>query len=53
MERIGLAEKFARFDERWRTKLVAELNGQEVKLVKAQGVFPWHVHETIDELFLV
>ncbi|HEY0116563.1 MAG TPA: cupin domain-containing protein, partial [Allosphingosinicella sp.] len=29
------------------------LNGQEVKLVKVQGVFPWHHHEDADEMFLV
>ena len=53
VEPVALADKFARFDEHWRPKLVAELNGQEVKLVKAQGVFPWHVHHDVDELFLV
>src|SRR5262249_26895806 len=36
-----------------RPKLVAELNGQELKLVKFAGVFPWHSHEREDELFLV
>jgi mannose-6-phosphate isomerase-like protein (cupin superfamily) len=32
---------------------VAELNGQEVKLVKLQGEFVWHRHAEADELFLV
>jgi mannose-6-phosphate isomerase-like protein (cupin superfamily) len=32
---------------------VAELNGQEVKLVKVQGTFPWHHHDDVEELFLV
>jgi hypothetical protein len=40
MERINIAEKFARFSEHWQPKMVAELNGQEVKLVKVQGTFP-------------
>lgn len=53
MDKIGLDEKFALFSERWRPKVVAELNGQEVKLVKVQGVFPWHLHEAADEMFLV
>ncbi len=53
MERVNLADKFARFSEHWRPRLVAELNGQEVKLVKVQGVFPWHLHEREDEMFLV
>ena len=33
--------------------MIAQLNGQEVKLVKFQGVFPWHHHEQEDEMFLV
>jgi mannose-6-phosphate isomerase-like protein (cupin superfamily) len=53
MEKVRLAEKFGAFAEHWRPKMVGELNGQEVKLVKFQGVFPWHHHEREDELFLV
>lgn len=53
MERIVLADKFARFSEHWRPKVVAALNGQEIKLVKAQGVFPWHRHDAAEEMFLV
>jgi mannose-6-phosphate isomerase-like protein (cupin superfamily) len=50
---INLAGKFALFDARWSPKIVAELNGQHVKLVKIQGDFPLHRHEHEDELFLV
>ncbi|MEZ0241961.1 MAG: cupin domain-containing protein [Sphingomonas sp.] len=53
MEPIDIADKFSLFSEHWRPKVVAELNGQEVKLVKVQGVFPWHHHEDADEMFLV
>jgi mannose-6-phosphate isomerase-like protein (cupin superfamily) len=53
MEKINLAEKLALFDEHWSPKVVAELNGQYVKLVKIQGEFVWHQHATEDELFLV
>lgn len=53
MDPIDIAEKFGRFTEHWRPKVVAELNGQEVKLVKVQGVFPWHHHADADEMFLV
>jgi mannose-6-phosphate isomerase-like protein (cupin superfamily) len=52
MEKINLAEKLALIDEHWRPKVVGELNGQEVKLVKFQGTFVWHHHEREDELFL-
>jgi mannose-6-phosphate isomerase-like protein (cupin superfamily) len=52
MERINLAEKLALISEHWRPKVVGELNGQEVKLVKFQGTFVWHHHDDVDELFL-
>jgi mannose-6-phosphate isomerase-like protein (cupin superfamily) len=52
MEKVNLAEKFALINEHWRPKVVGELNGQEVKLVKFQGAFPWHHHENEDELFM-
>ena len=53
VEKVSLEQKFAVFTEHWRPKIVGELNGQEVKLVKFQGIFPWHHHEREDELFLV
>ena len=53
MTKASLAEKFAAINEHWRPKVVAELNGQELKLAKFSGVFPWHHHEHEDELFLV
>jgi len=53
MERINIAEKFARFSEQWQPKIVAELNGQELKLVKVQRTFPWHHHDNVEEMFLV
>jgi mannose-6-phosphate isomerase-like protein (cupin superfamily) len=52
-DRIVLAEAFSRVTEQWRPKIVASLNGQDVKIVKVQGVFPWHHHDHEDELFLV
>jgi hypothetical protein len=53
MERISITEKFAGFAEQWQPKIMAELKGQEVKLVKVQGTCPWHHHDDVDELFLV
>lgn len=52
-DKINLTEKFSLFSERWRPKTVASLNGQEVKIVKVQGAFPWHHHDAEDEFFLV
>jgi mannose-6-phosphate isomerase-like protein (cupin superfamily) len=51
--KINLNEKFGLFNEHWRPKVVAALNGQAVKIVKAKGEFPWHHHDHEDELFLV
>jgi mannose-6-phosphate isomerase-like protein (cupin superfamily) len=53
MTKVNLAEKFARFDKPWSPKIVGELNGQHVKLVKLRGEFVWHTHDHEDELFLV
>jgi mannose-6-phosphate isomerase-like protein (cupin superfamily) len=53
VERIDLWEKLARFDERWSPRIVAELNGQHVKIAKLEGEFVWHAHADEDELFLV
>lgn len=52
MEKVNLTEKLALITEHWRPKAVGELNGQEIKLVKFQGAFPWHHHENEDEMFL-
>ena len=52
-DKVNLAEKFSRFAEHWSPKIVGELNGQHVKLVKFQGEFVWHHHDHEDELFLV
>jgi mannose-6-phosphate isomerase-like protein (cupin superfamily) len=53
MEAINVARKLGQFDEYWKPKVIAELNGQQVKLVKFQGPFVWHHHEREDELFWV
>jgi mannose-6-phosphate isomerase-like protein (cupin superfamily) len=53
MDKINLVEKFSQIFESWSPKIVGELNGQHVKLVKFQGPFHWHYHECEDELFLV
>jgi mannose-6-phosphate isomerase-like protein (cupin superfamily) len=52
-EMVNVAEKPALFDECWSPKVVAELNGQHVKLVKLLGAFSRHHHDEEDELFFV
>ncbi len=53
MDLIRLKDAFASFDEHWSPRIVGELNGQHVKLVKLAGEFVWHHHDEEDELFLV
>ena len=53
LRKVVLTEKLALFEERWSPRIVAELNGQEVKLAKLEGEFVWHSHASEDELFLV
>lgn len=53
MEPINITEKLTLFDDHWHPRIIAELNGQLVKLAKIQGEFVWHDHANEDELFLV
>ena len=53
MHAISLTEKFGLFEEQWTPKIIAQLNGQDVKLAKIQGEFLWHAHAEQDELFHV
>jgi len=52
MDKLNLDDGFARFSEHWRPKVAARLNGQEVRLVKIRGEFPWHSHAEAEEMFL-
>ena len=52
-QKVNLAEKLASFTEHWVPKVVGELNGQYVKVVKFEGEYVWHRHADEDELFLV
>ena len=51
--KVNIREKLALFHDPWSPRIVGELNGQHVKLVKFQGEFVWHKHDNEDELFLV
>ncbi|HVU88755.1 MAG TPA: cupin domain-containing protein [Pirellulales bacterium] len=51
--KVNLKDKLALFAEHWSPRIIAELNGQHVKLVKLLGEFDWHHHADEDELFLV
>lgn len=53
MNVINIEEKLSLFDEQWSPRIIAELNGQQVKLAKLEGEFIWHSHENEDELFYI
>jgi mannose-6-phosphate isomerase-like protein (cupin superfamily) len=53
IEKVNLSDKFNLFDEHWSPKIAGEVNDAFVKLVKFQGDFVWHKHDTEDEMFLV
>lgn len=53
MDAINIAGKLSLFTDHWNPRIVAELNGQHVKLGKFKGTFVWHKHDNEDELFYV
>lgn len=53
MQKVNLSEKFSLFQDHWNPRIVGELNGQQVKLVKFKGEFVWHKHDDEDEMFFV
>lgn len=53
MNKVNLLEKLSLINDHWNPRIIGELNGQHLKLVKFNGPFTWHHHETEDEMFLV
>ena len=53
MDKVNLRQKLDSFSDHWSPKVIADLNGQQVKLAKFAGPFDWHHHENEDELFMV
>jgi len=53
MTAINLNEKLNMFDDFWKPRVIAELNGQQVKISKVKGEFVWHDHKNEDELFYI
>lgn len=51
--KVNINQKLSLFSDYWSPKIVGELNGQQVKLVKFKGEFVWHKHDNEDEMFLV
>lgn len=53
VQKVNVAEKFGRFQDHWKPKIIGELNDSYVKAVKLKGEFVWHEHDREDELFFV
>lgn len=53
VNKVNLEEKLSLFTTHWKPKIVGELNGQQIKLVKFKGPFVWHHHDDEDEMFMV
>lgn len=53
LRKVSVSEKFQLFDDHWNPRVIAELNGQHVKVAKLLGEFDWHAHAEEDELFWV
>ncbi|MBD1364207.1 cupin domain-containing protein [Mucilaginibacter sp. ZT4R22] len=53
VQKVNINDKLSQFTAHWSPKIVGELNGQHVKLVKFAGEFVWHKHDNEDEMFLV
>jgi mannose-6-phosphate isomerase-like protein (cupin superfamily) len=52
-KKLDITEKLSLFNDYWYPRIVGELNGQHIKLVKLLGEFVWHKHDIEDEMFLV
>ena len=53
IDKVNITQKLALFNDHWNPRIVGELNGQHVKLVKLHGEFTWHKHDEEDEMFFV
>ena len=53
MDKVNVAEKFSLFSEHWSPKIIAEVQGMDVKIAKIKGEFVWHKHDNEDELFFI
>jgi mannose-6-phosphate isomerase-like protein (cupin superfamily) len=53
IEKINVAQKLGLFSDHWNPRIVGELNGQHIKLVRFKGPFVWHKHDNEDEMFFV
>ena len=53
MQKVNLTAKLSQFTELWSPKTVAQFNGHDIMVVKAQGESVWHQHDDTDDFFFV
>jgi mannose-6-phosphate isomerase-like protein (cupin superfamily) len=53
MKSIRLSDKLALFSSHWDPHVVADYNQNDVMVVKFQGEYPFHKHESTDDFFYV
>ena len=50
---VNFADKFARVDQQWQQRVIAEMNDYQFKIARLEGDFIWHDHPDTDETFIV
>ena len=50
---ISFADQLSKITDLWAPRVVAEVNDNQVKLVRIRGEFVWHAHSETDEAFIV
>lgn len=53
MKKVNVSERLSQINDHWNPRIAGELNGQQIRLVKIKGEFPYHKHDDEDEMFLV
>lgn len=53
MKKVNIYKKLDQIHDFWNPRVAAELNGQQIRLVKILGDFAFHKHESEDEMFFV
>ena len=50
---VSFADKFSRFTDQFKPRVIAQMNDYQFKLVRVEGDFVWHSHADTDETFIV
>lgn len=53
MHKVNLSDKLAQFSTHWDPHVVANYNDNDIMVVKFQGEYPFHKHDTTDDFFLI